>query len=248
MMRVYFHPKMDFKNVKFSMLLICCVFVSLASKFCYAQAPDDEKLHESQIPPPSDQPSPEEIKAQLAKLFKQADGDNNDLLSIEEVKKWVDNVHKEIIEENVDRQWVYYEPHLQEVHNWQDYKPKQMEVLTWDNYRNKTYPDYLLNDPETPEEQRTSWANMVLRAERRWALADSNNDSILVKEEFQDFIHPEESTNENVRGVLVQESLEDMDRDGNDIITMNEYMDHLLSATPEQERQHPEWIEVSYTS
>lgn len=234
-----------------TMALVRCLIVAgliaacLPASFCDSHQSDDEKLHESQIPPPSDQPSPEEVKAELAKLFKQADIDGDGKLTIEEMKKWIDQVHQEIIKENVERQWIYYEPRLQEVHNWQDYKPTEMEVLTWEHYRNKTYPDSLLNDPETSEEQRKSWENMLLRAKRRWELADRNNDSILVKAEFKDFMHPEEAEDETVRGVMVHEALEDMDRDDDNIISLNEYMAHLIEATPEQERSDPEWNEVS---
>lgn len=227
-------------------LLIVSILLGFCSLSSHSQPHDDEKLHESQIPPPSDQPSPDQVKAELAKLFANADSNEDGKLTIKEVKKWVDAIHDEVIQENVNRQWAYYEPRVQEVHSWNEYKPVEEEVLNWDDYRNKTYPDALLNDPNTPEEQRQSWKNMLLRSERRWHLADQNNDSILIKKEFKDFIHPEEATNESVQSVLVQEALEDMDSDNNELISMDEYMDHLIAGTPEHDRADSEWNEVCH--
>lgn len=230
----------------FSSILVISILICLPPS--NAQPPDDEKLHgnyESQIPPPNQQPSPDQVKAELAKLFAEADKDGDGKLTIEEVKNWIDSVHQEIIQENVDRQWAYYEPHVQEVHSWNEYKPVEKEVLTWENYRNRTYPEHLLNDPETPEDQRDSWKNMLLRSQRRFHLADRNNDSILVKEEFKDFVHPEESTSDDVKGVLVQEALEDMDKNNDELISLEEYTEHLIAGTPEDQRSDPEWHEVS---
>lgn len=224
--------------ISVTLYLIVCI------SFNCAQPQDDEKLHESQIPPPADQPSADQVKAELAKLFTQADANSDGKLNIEEVKQWIDKIHHEIVEENVDRQWVYYEPVMQEVHSWAEYKPVEKEVLSWDSYRNRSFPDSMMNDPNTPEEQRETWKNMLLRSERRWHLSDRNNDSILVKEEFKDFVHPEESNSDEVKGVLVLEALEDMDHDRNELINLEEYMAHLKAGTPEEERADPEWDEV----
>ena len=41
---------------------------------------------------------------------------------------------------------------------------------------------------------RFNFLDMIRRDKRRWALADHDNDGLLTKEEFADFLHPEESS------------------------------------------------------
>lgn len=74
-------------------------------------------------------------------------------------------------------------------------------------------------------------------------MADGNDDSVLVKEEFKDFIHPEES--KRARDVLVLEAIEDMDKDSNEEVSLEEYMNHLSVMTTEEERDDPNWAKVS---
>ncbi len=51
---------------------------------------------------------------------------------------------------------------------------------------------------------------MESRDQRRWAVADEDQDSFLTKEEFKHFLHPRESA--HMRDIVVQETLEDMDK------------------------------------
>lgn len=53
---------------------------------------------------------------------------------------------------------------------------------------------------------------MLKRDRRRWAAADADGDDNLTKEEFAAFLHPEDS--EHMRGIVVQETMEDIDKDG----------------------------------
>lgn len=43
---------------------------------------------------------------------------------------------------------------------------------------------------------------MIQRDERRWKTADKDNDGFLTKEEFADFLHPEEA--EHMRDIVVK--------------------------------------------
>lgn len=66
---------------------------------------------------------------------------------------------------------------------------------------------------------------MIRRAERRWKNADVDGDGSLSKNEFRDFIHPEES--QRAGRVAVLEAMEDMDTDKNKEVSLEEYMTHL---------------------
>jgi hypothetical protein len=59
---------------------------------------------------------------------------------------------------------------------------------------------------ETPDEDGDtfSYRDMIRRDKRRWARADQDNDAILTKEEFTDFLHPEES--ERMKDIVVDVS------------------------------------------
>lgn len=215
---------------------------------------DDESLHESQIPAPvfdgendgySQQPTPEDIQTELSGLYQKYDENGDGQLTIEEVKNWLDAMHFEITKENLDRQWAFYEPVLQEVHSWHEYKPTELEVIDWEKYKNKTFTEEMKAESGSDPADKLVWETMLNRAQRRWEVADSNNDTILTKEEFKDFMWPEESKSEVVKQRLAEEGLEDMDTDGDSKISMDEYMKHLISITPEGDRSEPEWSEVS---
>jgi Ca2+-binding EF-hand superfamily protein len=198
----------------------------------------------SQIPPPHRQPSHDEIVAGIEKVLKQdVDQDKDGEYSTEELKKWLETVHHKVVAENINRQWAYYNPEPQEVHSWEGYAPEKKEVLHWEVYKNMTYPDQLGSaddDPSNPHYQ--SLVIMYKRAERRWALADANSDSVLTKEEYKDFVHPEES--EKVRHIIVDEAQEDMDKDSDGSISLDEYMNHLKSMAEEHELEDPQWAQA----
>ncbi|RWS10317.1 hypothetical protein B4U79_13928 [Dinothrombium tinctorium] len=224
----------------FSTLLVPVISLHLA--FSHSS---DEEMHQDQIPPPVQQPSSEVIQNELKTFFRRMDKNLDKLLSAEEVKLWMQHIHDKIINDNVDRQWKYYEPEVQEVHSWFGYKPEKMEALTWEKYRNTTYPQNVYEENENETDENIKGLRvMYKRAERRWILADTNNDTLLIKQEFVDFIHPEESQVDKVREVLVLEAKEDMDSDGNDEVSFEEYMTHIKSMAHEEERNDDEWLKV----
>lgn len=65
---------------------------------------------------------------------------------------------------------------------------------------------------------------MLKRDRRRWAAADADGDDNLTKEEFAAFLHPEDS--EHMRGIVVQETMEDIDKDGDGKVSDSYF--HLL--------------------
>ena len=53
-------------------------------------------------------------------------------------------------------------------------------------------------------------------------LADENQDGFLNREEFAAFLHPEESP--RMRPVIIDETMEDMDKDRDGFVTVQEYI------------------------
>lgn len=227
------------------------IMVALLTKFTisFAQVTEssymghsDEELHQNQIPPPNLQPGEDEVKRAILILMDQNIDQNSDQkLTTEELSSWLAEVHKRIIDDNVDRQWVFYEPTQQEVHSWEGYAPETKEVLNWEAFKAQAYPaEYLKEDPENPNHE--SVKKMLIRSEKRWQLADLNSDSVLTKDEFKGFVHPEEV--EKLQHILVDEALEDMDADNDTIVTLDEYFNHLKTVTEDEERNDPSWKQV----
>ncbi len=69
---------------------------------------------------------------------------------------------------------------------------------------------------------------MEERDRRRFDLADEDKSGSLSKDEFTNFLHPEEA--EHMRDVVVQETLEDIDKDGDGKVMPNE-MNEILSIS-----------------
>ena len=229
------------KSVLFA-LLICSTLQCIPAQVTessYSEHPDEE-LHQNQIPPPQYQPSEDDVKAALLQLVKtKIDKDADSKLTTEELRDWLEVVHHKIIQDNVEKQWRYYEPVTQEVHSWEGYAPEMKEVLNWEHFKDMTYPsEYLADDKPHAD----SMKKLLARSQRRFNLADKNTDTVLTFEEFKDFIHPEES--KGMQAVLVDEAIEDMDANHDDKITMEEYLTHLYSVTDETERDDPQWKPV----
>jgi len=71
-----------------------------------------------------------------------------------------------------------------------------------------------------------TYAKMILRDKRRWAAADVDGDGLLSKEEFISFLHPEESV--HMKDIVVYETMDDMDKDKDDKISMDEYIGNFF--------------------
>ena len=99
---------------------------------------------------------------------------------------------------------------------------------------------------------------MVARDSRRFKHADGNQDGRLDKDEFAVFLHPEERA--ELKGLVVDETLQDMDKDRDGRVTLQEYVGtchalHTLHACssgapddlwPAYERkenpEEPDWV------
>jgi len=81
------------------------------------------------------------------------------------------------------------------------------------------------SEPETTEEFKT-YTRMKERDRRRWKVADVDGDDSLTKEEFQNFIHPEDVA--HMKDIVVIETIEDIDKDGDGKISLEEYISKFV--------------------
>ena len=67
---------------------------------------------------------------------------------------------------------------------------------------------------------------MKERESRRFKMADTNYDGVLTFLEYIDFLHPEDA--EHMRDIVVLETVEDIDKDGDGVISEREYIGNCL--------------------
>ena len=72
------------------------------------------------------------------------------------------------------------------------------------------------------EEDEYEYKEMLKRDKRRWEMADIDKDNQISKEEYTAMLHPEEY--DHMKDVVVDETLEDIDKDGDKAVSIEEYL------------------------
>ncbi|KFM77593.1 Calumenin-A, partial [Stegodyphus mimosarum] len=171
-----------------------------------------------------DQLSPEESKERLAKIVDKIDKNEDGFVTELELKDWIKYTQKKYILDDVDRQWAAL-------------NVDKKENIDWDSYKKATYSFIDEEHNEDDENDIKTYKEMMKRDKRRWAAADKNSDNQLSKEEFTDFLHPEEAT--HMQDIVIIETLEDIDKDGDGKLSLQEYIGDMYSGGEDDE---PDWV------
>ncbi|KAM8821499.1 calumenin isoform 1-T1 [Eudromia elegans] len=171
-----------------------------------------------------DQLTPEESKERLGVIVDKIDTDKDGFVTEGELKAWIKKAQKKYVYDSVERQW-------------QDFDMNRDGRVSWDEYRNVTYGTYL-DDPD-PDDG-FNYKQMMVRDERRFKAADRDGDLAATKEEFTAFLHPEEY--DYMKGIVVQETMEDIDKNGDGFIDLEEYIGDMYSQDGDTEE--PEWVKT----
>jgi len=169
--------------------------------------------------------SPEEAQRRLAIIVDKMDVDGNQEVTVEELQNWIKFTQQRYVSEDVEKQW---EQHSQE----------DGEHITWEQYRTTVYGFLDEEDEVQKTDGGFSYAQMEARDNRRWNMADSDHDGKLTKMEFQAFLHPEDA--EHMRDIVVTETLEDIDKDGDGKVSLTEYIGDMYHG--ENDETEPEWV------
>ncbi|KAH1021177.1 hypothetical protein HUJ04_010724 [Dendroctonus ponderosae] len=173
-----------------------------------------------------DQLPPEESKRRLGIIVTKIDNNSDGFISREELKDWIRYTQKRYISDDVNRQW--------KQHNLED-----TTTLSWNTYQKLVYgflDENALHNPVSDEEK--TYVGMMKRDRRRWSVADPDGDDELTKEEFSFFLHPEE--HDHMRDIVVQETMEDIDKDGDGKISIDEYIGDMYR--PQEGDEEPDWV------
>jgi len=177
-----------------------------------------------------DELSPEESKKRLAKIVDKIDKDHDGQVTNAELKEWIQFVQKRYVTEDVERQW---ESHEREGDG----------KLTWKEYYNITYGFVNPQELETNNlaNGHNSYSEIIERDQHRFEAADEDKSGFLTKEEFLDFLHPEDG-GIHMREVVIHETIADIDKDGDGLVNMEEYLADLWGGGEEGEAE-PEWVD-----
>lgn len=155
--------------------------------------------------------SPEESSRRLGLIFDKIDKDKDTFVTLEELRDWIKYTQQRYLRDDIEKQWKY--------HN-----PDEKEKITWLEYSNMIYGFMDEKDAQSVEQQNEaySYATMKKRDRRRWSIADVDGDDSLTKDEFQAFLHPEET--DYMKDIVVIETIEDIDKDKDGKISLEEYI------------------------
>ncbi|OPJ87020.1 calumenin [Patagioenas fasciata monilis] len=158
------------------------------------------------------------------KIVVKIDEDKDGFVTVEELRDWIKFAQKRWIFEDVERQW-------------KGHDLNEDGLISWEEYKNATY-GYILDDPD-PDDG-FNYKQMMVRDERRFKMADKDGDMTATKEEFTAFLHPEEY--EYMKDIVVQETMEDIDKNGDGFIDLEEYIGDMYSQ--DGDADEPEWVKT----
>lgn len=164
-------------------------------------------------------------------IYDKIDKNNDNLVDLAELKSWIQFTQRRYIQDDVERQW--------KTHN-----PNGNDSVEWEIYKGTVYG--FLDDLDEKEKEKEdgmgfSYRKMLSRDRRRWAVADHDGDEKLNKEEFTDFLHPEESP--YMRDIVVAETIEDIDKNGDGKVSIEEYIGDMYPNKEENdEEDEPDWV------
>ncbi|ELK37544.1 Reticulocalbin-1 [Myotis davidii] len=160
------------------------------------------------------------------KIVDRIDSDGDGFVTTEELKTWIKRVQKRYIYDNVAKVW-------------KDYDRDKDDKISWEEYKQATYGYYLGNPAEFQDSSdHHTFKKMLPRDERRFKAADLNGDQTATREEFTAFLHPEEF--EHMKEIVVLETLEDIDKNGDGFVDQDEYIADMFSH--EENGPEPDWV------
>lgn len=170
-----------------------------------------------------DQLSPEESRHRLGLLVGLMDGDGDGAVSLAELRGWLLRTRGRARAEELQR-------------GRERYDQNGDGAVSWDEYRGEAYgnPEDGFGDGADP----AAYGALLARDRRRFEAADRDGDGVAAGPELEAFLHPEDF--EHMRDIVLKETMEDMDKDEDGFIQLEEYIAELYS--PEPGVPEPSWV------
>ncbi|KAI4487380.1 hypothetical protein M0804_005529 [Polistes exclamans] len=162
----------------------------------------------------------EDPKSLLEDIFRRADVDENQLLDIQELAKWIHTKITEHIRRAVQENVGLFTAI--------DNNPRNGKV-SWEEYhahflRSHGFPEsYVRSHDKRHKEMSRTLKESIMRDRARWTDAARNDPEKLTLDEFLAFTHPESSHGALLQ--MVEDLFEKFDRDGDEQLTEDEFSD-----------------------
>jgi len=175
---------------------------------------------------------PEESKRRLSAVVDKIDKDGNGLVTQEELRDWIIFIHDRFMSKDVEQYW-------------SEMNKEGKVSIEWDEYRSVIYgimeDIYNEDDEDLPSADKEAYRKLEERDKQRWNISDVDGDGFLSKYEFKHFLHPENF--DKTKHLVVQETIDDVDQDGDGKISLEEYIKDIYSSFKQPvEDNEPEWV------
>jgi len=169
---------------------------------------------------------PEESKRRLGVIVDKIDSDGDGFVTLAEMRNWIKFTQDRYMSEDVEKQWAQ--------HNHEG-----KGELGWEEYRQLVYG--FMDEEGADQEESASYKHMEDRDRRRWDMADEDKDGTLTMFEFKHFLHPEDA--DHMRDIVIQETIEDIDKDGDGRLSIEEYIGDMYSTDSSSTvDEEPDWV------
>lgn len=173
------------------------------------------------------------MKLPIQKIVDKIDKDKDAKVTKEELGEWIKFTRDQYNEETIDKKWKDVIARLQKVMSRKDASSARTVdpdgAISWEDYNEVSYGG------QSEEEIDDTYKGQVKREKQRWKMADLDQDGKLSREEFSAFYHPWD--HEQTHDAVVQETIEDMDKDKDGVISLREY---LKEVQPKDEKDMTE--------
>jgi len=177
-----------------------------------------------------DKLSSKEAKERLQRIIPYLDEDGNGQISEDELHDWI---KKQLL--------AYIMDDARNLHEGNDVNHDGF--VSWKEYVATTYGlGFVDNEQQAPAEGEFDYREMILRDYNKFITADANGDQFLSIDEMAAFIHPEEF--HHTKDLALQESMNDLDRNKDGFISLDEYIADILADEEDENVNKPEWIET----
>lgn len=163
----------------------------------------------------------QESKRRLSIIVDKIDTNKDGYLTKEELKVWIREAQLKHVYSDVERQF-------------EDFDANKDGVINWEEYKKVTFAGHL----DEPSDGEYNYTDMIVKDKKRFNAADRNGDVELDKEEIGAFLYPEEF--EFMHNMLAEETIEEIDGDGDGFIDVKEYISDLY--VPQEGEPEPDWL------
>ncbi|TPP61377.1 Calumenin [Fasciola gigantica] len=121
--------------------------------------------------------TPEQSREKLKEIVNKIDQDADGKVTEKEMKEWISYVALSSAQQVTEK-------------HWSEVNPKGLTLLSWEEYSENSYGPHeeRMRDTKGVEE----YTRALRHDKRRWKAADRNQDGNLSREEFHDFLNPED--------------------------------------------------------